>query len=408
MSTNMFLGSDHCGSWRLSPSATTILYTVILMVFLAASSAPTPLYHLYQTRWGFSATTLTTVFAVYAVGLLLALLFAGRLSDFVGRRPVILSALLLEIVAMVAFWFANDATMLIIARAIQGMATGLVTASVGAAILDLSREKGALINSISPMCGMGLGAIGSTALMVYAPLPTQLVFGVLLLILLVAALLVGFAPETSKKAKGALASLKPKLTVPIKARRAFLFVTPLNMAVWMLGGFYLSLMPSLIINILHINSPWLGGWVVAALTLTGGLAVILARNLTSFSTIFSGATALLGGLVVILFGANTGSGLMLMLGSVLAGFGFGAGFLGSVRSVLPLAEPSQRASLMGVFYTESYLANSLPTIAIGYLAQKTNLLTAVNVYGVLISSLVLLAILLLFLKHRAGRRSVLS
>ncbi|MGO2242999.1 MAG: MFS transporter [Halomonas sp.] len=400
--------SDNRFHWKLSSSTTTILYTVILIVFLAASSALTPLYHLYQDQWGFGATTLTTVFAVYAVGLLLALLFTGRLSDFVGRRPVILSALLLEMVAMATFLGASDAGVLIIARAIQGVATGLATAAVGAAILDLSREKGALINSISPMFGMALGALGSTALMIYAPLPTQLVFGLLLSILIVAALLTWFAPETSAKASGALASLKPQITVPMQARKAFLLITPVNMAVWMLGGFYLSLMPSLIIDILHLHSPWLGGSVVAALTLTGGLAVIVARNFTSFVTISSGAIALLVGLAVILLGANTGSGLMLMIGSIAAGFGFGAGFLGSLRSVLSLAEPHQRASLMGVFYTESYLAHSLPTIAIGYVAQKTDLLTAVNVYGVLIGSLVLVAIFLLFLKRRAAQGGALS
>ena len=150
MSTSTCLGTDNRRLWRMSSSATTILYTVILMVFLGASSAPTPLYHLYQEQWGFSATTLTTVFAVYAMGLLLSLLFAGRLSDFIGRRPVILSALLLEMVAMATFLLANDAQALVIARAIQGVATGLATAAVGAAILDLSREKGSLINSISP------------------------------------------------------------------------------------------------------------------------------------------------------------------------------------------------------------------------------------------------------------------
>lgn len=407
MSTSTCLGTDNRRLWRMSSSATTILYTVILMVFLGASSAPTPLYHLYQEQWGFSATTLTTVFAVYAMGLLLSLLFAGRLSDFIGRRPVILSALLLEMVAMATFLLANDAQALVIARAIQGVATGLATAAVGAAILDLSREKGSLINSISPMAGMAFGALGSTALMIYAPLPTQLVFVLLLLLFLVAMMLTWFAPETSKKAKGAVASLKPQITVPIQARKAFLFVSPVNMAVWMLGGFYLSLMPSLILDIMHLDSPWLGGSVVAALTLTGGLAVIAARNFTSFTTLLSGAISLLVGLAIILIGANTSNSLLLMVGSIVAGFGFGAGFLGSVRSVLPLAEPHQRASLMGVFYTESYLANSLPTIAIGYLAQKTNLLTAVNVYGVLIALLVLLAILLLFLKTKATKEGLL-
>src|SRR3954451_17811700 len=60
-----------------------------LLAFMAAASAPSPLYVVYQHRWGFSATTLTAVFAVYALALLLALLTVGGISDHVGRRPVL-------------------------------------------------------------------------------------------------------------------------------------------------------------------------------------------------------------------------------------------------------------------------------------------------------------------------------
>lgn len=384
--------------WRFSPSMTLGLYTAILIIFLAASSAPTPLYHLYQTSWGFSSTVLTTVFAVYALGLLLSLLFASRVSDFIGRRPIILLALMLEVVAMGIFLLADSANTLIVARMLQGIATGLATTAVGAAILDLSQRKGALVNSIAPMCGMALGALVSTALMIYAPLPTQLVFILITVLLLVAAVGTWLAPETTQKHSGAWASLKPQIKVPTQARKTLWLVTPVNIAVWMLGGFYLSLMPSLIIDIMHLQSPWLAGGVIAALTLTGGFAVIAARNLSSFTTLLLGEIALLLGIALILWGANGSSAQLLFVGSIVAGFGFGAGFLGAVRSVLPLAEPHQRASLMGVFYIESYLAHSLPTIAVGFLAQKTNLLTAVNVYGAFIIILIVLAIMLLMLQ----------
>ena len=160
---------------KLSRRGATAFHAFVLMSFLAASAAPTPLYRVYQQEWGFSATLLTVVFGAYALALLTALLTAGRLSDHIGRRPVIALALLLQSVAMCGFLLASGPGWLVGARLLQGAATGLATASVGAALLDLHRERGALINGISPMIGMAAGALGSTALLVHAPDPLHTV-----------------------------------------------------------------------------------------------------------------------------------------------------------------------------------------------------------------------------------------
>ncbi|MGO2990976.1 MAG: MFS transporter [Halomonadaceae bacterium] len=402
MSINDSAPLRRSSNWNLSSSRSVFLHTATMIAFLAASSAPTPLYQLYQQQWSFSATLLTVVFAAYALALLLALLVTGRLSDHIGRRPVITLALSLQIIAMVGFLCAAGPSWLIGARALQGFATGMATAAVGAAILDVGRERGAVINSISPLLGMAAGALGSTSLVVLAPDPLHMVYVLLLAIFLVLLGLIWLAPETAANRPGAWASLKPRLTVPPQARKALLSVTPANMAVWMLGGFYLSLMPSLVVDVTHVNTPWLGGFVVAALTLTGATAVLAARKLRSFTTLLSGELALVAGLVVILVGANQGNAVLLLVGSVIAGFGFGASFLGAVRSVLPLAEPHERAALMGVFYIESYLAHSVPTMAVGFLAQKAGLLAAVNIYGAVITALALLAIILLLMQARTS------
>lgn len=402
MSINVSATVRRSSNWRLSSSSAISLHTAIMIAFLAASSTPTPLYQLYQQQWSFGATLLTVVFAAYALALLLALLVMGRLSDHIGRRPVIALALSLQIIAMVGFLCAAGPVWLIAARALQGFATGIATASVGAAILDLDRERGAVINSISPLIGMATGALGSTSLVVLAPDPLHTVYVLLLVIFLVMLALAWLAPETATYRPGAWGSLKPRITVPLQARKALLSVTPSNVAVWMLGGFYLSLMPSLIVDVTHVDTPWLGGLVVAALTLTGATAVLAARKLSTFTTLLSGELALVAGLIVILMGANWGNATLLLLGSVIAGFGFGASFLGAVRSVLPLAEPHERAALMGVFYIESYLAHSVPTIAVGYLAQRAGLLTAVNTYGAVITVLALLVISLLLIQVRTS------
>src|SRR6187402_2999428 len=118
------------GQYRMSsptdvPARALATHGLTLIVFFAASAAPTPLYRLYQQEWLFSATWLTAIFAMYAIALLVALLLVARLSDHLGRRPVIGLAIALEIVSMLVFIVAATPGELLAARALQGVATGL-------------------------------------------------------------------------------------------------------------------------------------------------------------------------------------------------------------------------------------------------------------------------------------------
>ena len=204
------------------------IHSATLIAFLAASGAPTPLYRLYQAQWHFSPTLLTTIFAVYAFALLLTLLFAGRLSDHLGRRPVIALAIGLEMLSLLSFLLADGPAWLVVARLVQGIATGLATAAIGAAMLDIDREHGATVNSIAPLIGLAMGALGSTSLVVLAPSPLHTVFIVLGLLFAIGFVMTWTTPETSGGRPGALASLRPSVAVPPHARGALLAVTPLN------------------------------------------------------------------------------------------------------------------------------------------------------------------------------------
>lgn len=389
-----------------SSNRALMVHGLTLIAFFAASSLPTPLYHLYQASWHFSASTLTAIFSVYALALLVALLLGARLSDHLGRRPVILAAIVLEIVAMAAFAFASDSNGLILARALQGLATGLATAAVGAALIDADPAHGSTVNSISPMFGLAAGALGSTVLAQLLPAPLVTGYVVIAVLLAGCAWLTWITDDVAPRRPGALASLRPRVSVPAHARDALLAVTPLNIALWMLGGFYLSLMPTLVANALHVTSLWLGGCLVALLTFSGALAVWAGAKRKALSVLIVGAVLLAAGTAGIRWSASNSSAVGLMIGSVLAGLGFGGAFLGAIRTVLPLAEPHERSHLMGVFYIESYLSFSAPTIALGFLVQRIGLLRAVNYYTAIIVALVAVAIVWVLVKRRHVEPSV--
>lgn len=360
-----------------------------LLSFLAASTAPTPLYHLYQEHLHFSAATLTVIFGVYAISLLVALLTVGSLSDFLGRKPVIFTAVMLNILAMLLFINADSVAWLIAARVLQGFATGMATAVLSAALLDANRQQGPLINSVAPLLGMAMGAMGCGLLAEFAPLPLQLTYWLLLVMFVLQALYVWRLPESVSRQPGAWASLRPTLHVPPQARRTLWMVLPINTAVWALGGFYASLAPSLVRTATGSTSNLIGGATVAALTVTGALMIYCLRNRPGDKVLQLGATLLPAGVALILIAVHTASLSLFFVGTLVAGCGFGAGFLGAVRSLVPLALPHERAGLMSAFYVLSYLAFCLPALLAGSLTRTFGLVASTDGYGAVLIVLAL-------------------
>lgn len=364
----------------LSPRASLVFLAFVLLSFLAASSVPTPLYHLYQEAWHFSPAMLTLVFGVYALSLLAALLTVGSLSDYLGRRPVILVALLLNILAMLVFIAASDVRWLLAARVLQGFATGMATSVLGAALLDSSRTQGALVNSVSPLLGMAFGALGTSVLVEYAPQPLHLAYWVMLGLFGVQVLLLSGLRESVSAQPGAWASLRPALSIPPQARTALWRMLPVDVAVWMTGGFFLSLAPSLLHEATGSTSNLLGGALVATLTMSGAATIFGLRNVEAERILRLGTVLLAGGVGLVLVASNTSALSLFFIGTVIGGCGFGAGFLGAVRSVMPLAHAHERAGLMATFYVLSYLAFCIPAILAGFLVRSFGLIATSNGY----------------------------
>ena len=355
---------------QLNSRTSLWLLASIMVAFLAASSAPSPLYALYKQAWGFSALTLTVVFAVYAFALMSALLVFGALSDFVGRRPVILLALVLEAGAVLLFLRADSVAALVGARALQGLATGLVTSALSAALIDIDRVHGALVNSVAPMIGMGVGALGASALVQFAPAPTHLVFALLLAVFAMQAAGTWFVPETGVARPGAWRSLVPRIVIPQQARAALWRILPVNTAQWALGGFSLSLGPSLARIVTGSQAPVIGGLAIATLVLTSAVTIFIVRTHPPRAVLVNGTVVLAAGMVVTLAAIAGHAAPAYFLGTAIMGAGFGAGFNGSLRSLVGLAAPEQRGDLMAGFFAVSYLAFSVPAIlaglAVGY------------------------------------------
>lgn len=375
-----------------SGRAMHVFAAVTLAAILGGSSAPTPLYHLYQQSWHLTPIILTVIFSVYALVLLAALLTLGSLSDYVGRRPILFAGLVLSVLSMALFAQADSASWLIAARAMQGLAAGILSSTLGATLMDTNPRTGPLVNSTTPLLGMSVGALGSSALITLAPRPTELVYEILLVLFLVLAVLVWRMPETAARKAGALASLRPHVAVPQQARAALWRVTPSNIANWSLGGFYLSLMPSLLRVATGLDSPFVGGGLVALLTLSGAAGIFAARHWQPHRILVAGTSTVAFGVAVTLAGVDSQEVLLMLLGTFVAGLGFGTSFYAATRTIMPLALPNERAGLLSAFFLQSYLAFSLPVILLGWLTPILGLVPATELYGAIVIVLALMSL----------------
>ena len=402
---------------RLSRPVAFVAVAATFVWFLAASSAPSPLYVVYQERFTFTEFTLTLVFAVYVLALIAALLVVGALSDHLGRRPVIIGAIGLEVVALVLFLAADGVGMLLAARIVQGVATGAATTTLPATLVDLdpphARGRAGLVNGVAPLGGLGLGALGCGALVELAPAPTQLVWAILLAGMVLAALVAVFLPATITRRPGALASLRPRVGVPSRIRADFGAIVPVLLASWALGGLYLSLGPSVAAGLFDLRNHLVGGLVVTMLCGTGALTAFVLRGRDPGRVLPGAAAGLALGTVVTLAGialagpgAGTGVAVLAGAGTLVAGVGFGAAAYGTFGTLARIAAPHERGELFAATYTLAYLAFSVPAVIAGVSATAFGLRVTAQVYGLVVVLLALSALVVGRFVARRTRRPV--
>jgi Major Facilitator Superfamily len=389
------------GAPRLAGMPALLLLASLIVSMLAASAAPTPLYAFYQREWGFTPITTTIVFGVYAVAVLTSLLFAGRLSDYAGRRPVLLIALAVQVLSLLVYASASGVGALMAARVIQGLSTGAALGAIGAGMLDINRDRGALANALSPGIGTGTGALLSGLFVQFLPAPAHLIYLVLAGVIVVQAVGVALLRETVTTSRVPASALVPEVRLPRSVRGPVLAAAPVLFAVWALAGLYGALGPSLVQTLTGSGNVVLGGASMTTLTVTAAASVYLLRTAPARAVMLTGIVALVGGVAITLIALGTGSAALFFAGTAVSGIGFGSGFQGGIRTVVPLAAPHERAGLLSLLFVVSYLGMGLPAVAAGFLAvHGAGLTGAARDYGVALIVLAALALAALLRNRR--------
>jgi len=357
----------------------------IYIVFQTAAAAPSPIYVIYQKEWDVPAWQLGFAFSAYAFTLLLAIVTVGALSDHLGRRPVLAGALVVELAAMALLLFATNIETVLLARLLQGLATGAAITTLSAALTDLSparnRQLGAVFASVAPLIGLTVGALGTGIVIQIDPNASATVFGILVALLAIGAVFIALSPTVVPRAPGALRSLVPRVRVPATAKKAFRASTLLNIAVWLTSGLSLGLVGQINRDIFSIYAGLASGGTIALLMGIASVTVFVFRKLDTRTSGIIASIGLAVGAGIITIGIVSALFPIYLVGAAIAGFGTGLGFAGYIRLLVPTVGPDDRAGLFAAMYTVSYLTFGVPVIVAGILIAPFGASAVIVVYA---------------------------
>jgi MFS family permease len=377
---------------------------------MAFTTVPTPLWSLYAQRDRFSSLTVTVAFAVYAVAVAVSLFLAGHVSDWYGRRRVLMPALALEIVAAAVFLAWPALPGLLAARVLSGLGVGAVTATATAWLSELSGTRnrhGQVVSTAANLGGLGLGALISGALAQWAGHPLSVPFLVLAVALLLAWVGLLLAPETRGPSSPRPRYRPQRVSVPAQSRGRF-FAAALGAAITMsVFGLLTSLAPSFLAGTLHEPSHALAGAVSFLAFATAVLAQTFTASRPTHQILAAAIPALLAGLglLTLALWLPTPSFGVFLAGDLVVGAGAGLMFKGAIATVAEISSAEHRAEGLAGLFLAAYLGLAGPVIGLGALTQFASTRASLLVFAALLALAIVAAMPALLGRRRTSRSS---
>lgn len=344
---------------------------------MLGTTLPTPMYALYADKMHFAVFTTTVIFAIYAIGVLGALLVFGRWSDAIGRRPVLLAGAVLALVSAVVFLLAEDITVLLIGRVLSGLSAGIFTGTATAAVIEAvppqRRDQAAAVATIANIGGLGAGTLLAGLLVQYAPHPLYLSYIVHIVLVVLAIPAVLLAPETSDRS----ASLGfQRLSVPPEVRPIFVIAAIAAFAGFAVMGLYTATAPSFVSSVMGISSHAVAGAVASSIFFASAISQLVAGRLSPERAVAIGCAIMVLAMVILALGLQFSSITSLIAAAVVAGVGQGISFSRGLAAILEQTPADRRAEVSSTYFVVAYVALSIPVVGLGFTAQHLGLRTA--------------------------------
>ncbi|CAH0250358.1 MFS transporter [Plantibacter cousiniae (nom. nud.)] len=371
---------------RVSHGAGFWIVATTFLLVMAYSTVPTPLYALYQARDGFPVSTITVIFAAYAVGVVFSLFFVGHISDWVGRRRMLLIAILISALSAVLFLLWSSVEGLIVARVVNGVSVGVLTATATAHLGELRAVARPDENSIvaasvagaSNLGGLALGPLIGGLFAEFLPNPLVLPHALFLVALVIAAIVMVSVPETVEQSEPRRRYRPQRLAVPASSRGAFIGAGFGAFAGFALLGLFTSLAPTILIGTFDAPDHLLAGVTTFSVFGAAALGQVLLARLPLQRQLLIATVSCGVGLAAVAAGAVLPQLGVFLVGGVIAGLGVGVLFKSAIATAGSLADPARRGETLSLVFLIAYCGLALPVLAIGFAPEIDVLLIFVS------------------------------
>ncbi|MFD9726075.1 MFS transporter [Streptomyces sp. NPDC059072] len=354
-----------------------VLMGAVFAVCMAGTTLPTPLYGLYQEKFGFSELTVTVVYAVYAFGVIGALLLAGNASDTVGRRPVLLAGLGFAAASAVCFLCATGLGWLYTGRLLSGLSAGLFTGAATAYVMELAPEHGGsratFVATAANMGGLGCGPLLAGVLSQYAPWPLYLPFVVHLALVACSTAVLLLLPETVRDRRPWSAVRPQRPGLPPQVRVVFAPAAIASFAGFALFGVFTSVSPAFLSESLDVHNRAVTGLVVALAFFSSTAGQLAVGPVGVGRSLPLGCVGLFTGLALLAGALRWDLLALVVLSAVVGGVGQGLAFRGALAAVAAASPADRRAAVISTLFVVAYAGISVPVIGVGLLVGPIGL-----------------------------------
>ena len=367
---------------------------------MTGTTLPTPMYALYADRMHFAVLTTTVIYAVYAGGVLLALLTVGRLSDAVGRRPVLLAGIVFAVASALVFLAADSVPMLLAGRLLSGLSAGIFTGTATAAVIEAAplawSARSAAVATVANVGGLAGGPLLAGLLVEYAPAPLHLTFVVHIGLMALATVAVIIVPETSERTGSIRVQ---RLSVPTEVRGVFAIAAIAAFAGFAVTGLFASVAPAFLSNVIGIDNHAVAGVVAASIFLASAVAQVAANRIPPQRAVVLGSAILVVGMVILAVALHLSSLSGLIAAAIIGGIGQGISFSRGLAAVSELTPADRRAEVSSAYFVVAYVAISLPVIGEGLAAQHWGLRTAGVIFAVAVAVLAVICLVAIMVRE---------
>lgn len=374
-------------------SAATAGLAFVLAGVMLGATMPTALYSTYQHNFGFSLLTVTVIFAMYAFGVLAALLAFGTWSDVLGRRPVLLMGLAFAALSDVVFLLADSTGWLLVGRVISGLSAGVFVGTASVAVTEMAggrlSSRAPLIASVANIGGLGIGPVIAAMLVAWVPGPMRTSFWVHLGLVAVSTVVVLLVPETRGRRPGKLRPMP--LGVPADMRVYFMRASLLGFAGFAVMGLFTGVAPSIATKITGVHSAIAVSFLVFSMFIGSVVGQLAARRVRQEVAERTSILLFVVAMVLLILTFVVGNPILLAITGLVGGVGQGMSFAKGLAVITTTAPAEQKAAVTSAFFVVCYIAISVPVIAEGLLAQYWQFKGAGIVFAVVIAVLALLA-----------------